>query len=248
MNSENKEKDILKEISEAETQNQDPSSENDELYQEILEKLNIEKTDIEDETQEIQIKEQSKTTMEEQLKITVKPEIDKIVKLMKMGVITPLQGQNLMNHVVEKAYNSMVQNGTSSPNSMNLMDKTQAFFEFNKEYPEFFNENGRNEVLNYLKTDGLNFDKDELTKISKLIEIVEQKAIERYLKKQAYEENMQKLNEAAKLKLQANAQNRQNGSKNLNVFTREQIGKMSGADFAKYEKLIMEQVQKGLIH
>ena len=31
------------------------------------------------------------------------------------------------------------------------------------------------------------------------------------------------------------------------VFTREDIGRMSGEEFAKNEKLIMEQVKQGLI-
>jgi len=35
--------------------------------------------------------------------------------------------------------------------------------------------------------------------------------------------------------------------KNLTVFTREQIGKMSMSEFLQNEKLIAEQIRKGLI-
>jgi hypothetical protein len=48
--------------------------------------------------------------------------------------------------------------------------------------------------------------------------------------------------------LTANAQNKGFQDKNFSrTFTREQIGKMSGAEFAKYEPLIMEHLKKGLI-
>ena len=47
--------------------------------------------------------------------------------------------------------------------------------------------------------------------------------------------------------MKMNAQNNtSDGIKNL-VFTREQIGKMSGAEFARNEKTIMDQLRKGLI-
>ena len=54
-------------------------------------------------------------------------------------------------------------------------------------------------------------------------------------------------NEAAKMRLRANAQNAVSDSGTNMVFTREQIGKMSGAEFAKYERAIMDQLKKGLI-
>ncbi len=49
------------------------------------------------------------------------------------------------------------------------------------------------------------------------------------------------------MRLRANAQNANFDDTQTRVFTREQIGKMSGAEFAKYEKAIMEQLRKGLI-
>ena len=54
-------------------------------------------------------------------------------------------------------------------------------------------------------------------------------------------------NEAAKQRLRANAQNPNAAENNARIFTREQIGKMSGAEFAKNERAIMEQLRKGLI-
>ena len=81
-----------------------------------------------------------------------------------------------------------------------------------------------------------------------MIEKLEQSAIERYLKQQAHEKNLSDENEIAKRKLTANAQNNSSFSFNKNgIFTREQIGRMSGAEFTKNEPLIMEQLRKGLI-
>ena len=72
-------------------------------------------------------------------------------------------------------------------------------------------------------------------------------AINRYIKKVAHEENLEKSNTQAKEKLKANAQNSASEVKNFLPFTREQIGKMTSAEFLKNEKLIMEQVKKGLV-
>ena len=80
-----------------------------------------------------------------------------------------------------------------------------------------------------------------------MIENIENCAVENYLKQQAHDKALNDENENAKKKLTANAQNANSfGNKNM-TFTREQIGKMSGAEFAKHEKAIMEQLRKGLI-
>lgn len=51
-----------------------------------------------------------------------------------------------------------------------------------------------------------------------------------------------------KQKLRAKAQNSNKNEANTRIFTREQIGRMSGAEFAKNERMIMDQLRKGLIH
>jgi len=64
----------------------------------------------------------------------------------------------------------------------------------------------------------------------------------------SHEKTLISSNEAAKQKLTANAQKTGFSDKNLSrTFTREQIGKMSSAEFAKYESSIMEQLKKGQI-
>ena len=101
--------------------------------------------------------------------------------------------------------------------------------------------------MDYLKNSNVNFDQEEISKISNLVETIENNAVERYLKQIAHEKTLNDENEIAKSRLRANAQNANfDDNKNM-VFTREQIGKMSGADFAKNEKAIMEQLRKGLI-
>lgn len=179
--------------------------------------------------------------------------VQKIRTMMQSGMITPLQGQNLMNYVLKRAYESLLQkNGkseTAAPAEVqqNTFDINQSVSQFNKTNPEFFSEQGREAILDYLKSSGAKVDSEELSQISKLVEAIEKSAIERYLQKAAWEENLTKENEVAKQKLTANAQNSNGSDKKNRVFTREQIGKMSGADFTKNENLIMEQLKKGLI-
>ena len=79
-----------------------------------------------------------------------------------------------------------------------------------------------------------------------IVKTVEQSAIDRYLKQAEFEAKLRKTNDVAKSRLNANAQNAKDTFKPT-VFTREQIGKMSGAEFTKNEKLIMEQLRQGLI-
>lgn len=80
-----------------------------------------------------------------------------------------------------------------------------------------------------------------------MIEALEQGAVQGYLQKQAHAKSLNDENEAAKQRLRANAQNPNAAENNARIFTREQIGKMSGAEFAKNERAIMEQLRKGLI-
>ena len=89
--------------------------------------------------------------------------------------------------------------------------------------------------------------KDELSKISDIIRTVEKAAIDRYLQKVSHEKTLRDSNETAKQRLTANAQKSGFNGNFLRTFTREQIGKMSSAEFVKYESAIMEQLKKGLI-
>jgi hypothetical protein len=116
---------------------------------------------------------------------------------------------------------------------------------FNKENPGFFDKSARSDVLNYIRN--FDMDKDEIAKIAKMIETLENSAIESYLKQSAYDKTLNDENSAAKSKLTSYAQNAILDGNNNKVFTREEIGKMSGDEFVKNEKLIMEQVRQGLI-
>lgn len=131
-------------------------------------------------------------------------------------------------------------------NGVVVSSKNDALF-FIKNNTNFFEPDGRREVMDYIKSDDVFIGKDELKKISSMIEGIEKNAIERYLKKVAYEKNLKNSNDAAKQKLTANAQNLGFGKNISRTFTREQIGKMSGAEFIKNESLIMDQLRKGLI-
>ncbi len=116
---------------------------------------------------------------------------------------------------------------------------------FNKENPGFFDRSARSDVLSYIRN--FDMDKDEISKIAKMIETLEKSAIDGYLKQSAHDKTLNDENFAAKSKLTSYAQNAALDGNNNKVFTREEIGKMSGEEFVKNEKLIMEQVRQGLI-
>ena len=182
------------------------------------------------------------------IKQTVLKDIQVIENLVQTGAMTQEQGQNLMNYVTKKAFEKYTLSQQNSQNPVNMMQQTPASVQNTSgAVPEFFNRDGRLDVFDYLQNSNTAFDQDELSKISALVEKIENTAVERYLREKEHEKTLNSENEAAKQKLRAYAQNSAyDGNKNL-VFTREQIGKMSGAEFAKYERMIMDQLRKGLI-
>ncbi len=178
-------------------------------------------------------------------------DINMISNLVETGVMTQEQGQNLMNYVTKKAFEKYIASQSSeTPNKISALASTiteQEQKTQNMPMPDFFNKDGRLDVYDYLKNSEIEFDNGEISKISDLVEKIENSAIERYLKEKEHEKALNNENEFAKQRLRANAQNTSSdGLKNL-VFTREQIGKMSGAEFAKHERAIMDQLKKGLI-
>jgi len=238
------------------------------FYNEILEKLDIKtkdkKQDIQEKPMQENLKQEAylekiknleKLQVKTRIEKAISEDFAKIQKLLKGGLISSVQGQNLKKQVLKKAFDKLVQAEKikrtlpSAPKSNNqaLIKNAEVFEEFSKNNPNFFTSNGRKEVLNYLKSGDVTVGKDELNKISDIIRVVEKAAIDRYLQKVAHEKTLKNSNESAKQRLKANAQ--QSGfSGNLSrTFTREQIGKMSSAEFAKYESAIMEQLKKGFI-
>ena len=175
-------------------------------------------------------------------------DIQVIENLVQTGAMTQEQGQNLMNYVTKKAFEKYTlsqQNSQASVDTANQVPVKSV--NMGNLIPEFFNRDGRVDVFDYLQNSNAAFDEDELSKISALVEKIENSAIERYVKEKNHEKTLNSENEAAKQKLRAYAQNSAYDGNNNLVFTREQIGKMSGAEFAKYERMIMDQLRKGLI-
>ena len=182
----------------------------------------------------------------------IKQDFLKIESLMNLGAIDSLQGQNLKKQVLKRAFDLIAQNEKAKQNlppaDAAPQSKEEAFREFDKESPDFFSSEGRKEVLDYLKSENVAIGKDDIKKISTMVESIEQNAISRYLKHSIYEKNLTDSNELAKQRLTAKAQKSGFQDKNFSrTFTREQIGNMSSAEFTKYEPYIMEQLKKGLI-
>lgn len=186
---------------------------------------------------------------EEQIKQLAIKDIQTIENLMNSGVVSSEQGQNLMNYVVNKAYNEVKQQNQGQA-ALNQVDNSLHVNSYlnNLEQPEFFQQDGRSQVLDYLKNYYPNVGKDEVSQIIAMINSVEDSAVKRFLRKQEHDKALKDANEAAKQRLIANAQKSSGAGNGTGViFTRDQIGKMSGAEFAKNEKLIMEQLKRGLI-
>ncbi len=190
-----------------------------------------------------------------QLEQAIGADFQKLKVLVQNGVITQQQGHNLMAQLAQKAHQiNTYKNSLSSSNQpiQNFQMFQQSFQQvpnsvdlFNQEHPGFFDGEGRADVLNYIK--GLDMDKDEIVRISQLVERLENSAVDKYLKKSAYEKSLNDENDAAKSKLTSYAQNASYDGNNNRIFTREDIGNMSGEEFTKNEKMIMEQLRQGLI-
>ncbi len=241
-----------------------------ELYNEVLEKLDIVKErkqanqerfmqeKLNNEADFNNIQNLKKSQAKNQIENALASDFAKVQKLVQSGFLSSGQGQNLKKQVLKKAFDKIVQTekikrNLSTASQLNKkengsINSDKVFEEFSKSNPDFFNSDGRKEVLNYLKSGGADIGKEELNKISEIIRIVEKTAIDRYLQKMSHGKVLKNSNESAKQRLTANAQKAGFTDKNLSrSFTREQIGKMNGAEFAKYEPLIMEQLKKGLI-
>jgi len=236
------------------------------LYDEVLEKLDIKSKEQSQDIQERPV--QAKTDKENfldksqdfekaqvaaQVENALAQDFGKIQKLMQAGLINSVQGQNLKKEVLKKAFDKLVQTeknrrtSTTASQSAQPVNKNEVFEEFSKSNPDFFTSDGRKEVLSYLKSEDVIVGKDELSKISNIIRTVEKAAIDRYLKKVTHEKTLRDSNEVAKQRLTANAQKSSSSANLSRTFTREQIGKMSSVEFAKYESVIMENLKKGLI-
>ncbi|MBO6088664.1 hypothetical protein J6P92_10040 [bacterium] len=185
----------------------------------------------------------SLSEQQEQIKMLAVREIKKIENYVQTGQLTQDQGLNLMKFVTEKAFEKCSKISQLPEEQTTLQNVSQK----TKETPDFFKKDGRIDVFNYLMDSDTNFDDDEISKISSIVEKIENSAIERFLKAKEHEKTLKNENESAKQRLRANAQNSSyDGTTNL-VYTREQIGRMSGAEFAKHERAIMDQLRKGLI-
>lgn len=186
-----------------------------------------------------------------QLEQVIATDTLRLQNLLQQGVITKQQGQYLMAQLAKRANEiNMCKNSVPFPNQASSEPQTQInqmtpLESFKQENPDFFNAKSRGAVLDYIKN--YNLDKNEISQVAKLVEQLENSAVDSYLKKSAHEKSLNDENSAAKSKLNSYAQNT-TGSSNMNrIFTREDIGKMSNDEFTKNEKLIMDQVKQGLI-
>lgn len=193
------------------------------------------------------------TDVIKQLEDALKFDAQRVQLLMQQGTISTSQGQYLITQLARK-YNEINKYKTSVPAqnavAQNLpLEQVQVpenpMDLFIQEHPDFFKKGARASVLDYIKD--LNMDKDEISKIAQIVEGLETSAIDGYLKQSAHEKSLNDENALAKSKLTSYAQNASKDATNGRIFTREDIGRMTLDEFAKNEKLIMDQVKQGLI-
>lgn len=187
-----------------------------------------------------------------QMEQKIGAEVQNINNLMSQGMLSQQQGHYLLAQLCVQAQSINALKSAHRQNQMPVQNVPvpavpvqNSMDLFNQERPGFFDAEGRGDVLDYIK--GLDMDKDEIVKIAQLVEGLENSAVDKYLKKTEYEKSLNDENLRAKSKLTSYAQNASSDNKMTKVFTREEIGRMSGEEFAKNEKLIMEQVKQGLI-
>jgi len=179
-------------------------------------------------------KQESDNEFRNQIQMMLANEFLNIEKLFSEGQISKEQVAKLTNDSIEKA-KLLLQTKQESP-IKNALENT-----------DFFKQNGRQSVLEYLKGLDTAFDEDEVNKIAQLVEAVEQNAVKNYIDNLRRGENMQRENAEAKQRLNTIAQNASTSSPYQKIFTRADIGKMSTQEFLKNEKLIMDQLRKGQI-
>ena len=190
-----------------------------------------------------------------QLEQLIGEDMRTVQELVQNNVITQQQGQYLYNQLMSKAQiiNNYKLAQEKFPQNLQPQDAgtSEETVEetpmdlFNKEHPGFFEIAGRGDILKYIKD--YDMDKDEIVKIAQLVEALEHSAVDNYLKKSEYEKSLNDENTIAKSRLSAYAQNPASDGNMAKVFTREEIGKMSGKEFTRNEEAIMAQLRKGLI-
>lgn len=89
-----------------------------------------------------------------------------IDNFMKSGIINPVQGQHLMNYVLNKAREVIVQQQQAGSFIPGQAAAVSGIDEFTRENPDFFKQNQRNQVLEYLRNSNAGVDKDEILRIS----------------------------------------------------------------------------------
>lgn len=188
-----------------------------------------------------------------QLEDALRCDAQRVQMLMQQGTISTSQGQYLITQLARKyneinAFKTSVpsQNANVQPLPLEQVQVPENPMElFIQEHPDFFKKGARASVLDYIKD--LDMDKDEISKIAKIVEGLETSAVDGYLKKSAHEKSLNDENAVAKSKLTSYAQNAPKDAANGRIFTREDIGRMTVDEFAKNEKFIMDQVKQGLI-
>lgn len=176
-------------------------------------------------------------------------DVGHVMNLVQQGILTQQQGQYLLAQLSDKVKQISTYKNSLQPSEKDNTAEEEVHLSpmelFNREKPDFFSQNGREDVLNYIK--GLDMDKDEILRIAQLVEGLEASAVDNYLKKAAYEKSLNDENSLAKSRLTSYAQTAAPNNKTDRIFTRKQIGAMSGNEFAENEAAIMDQLRHGLI-
>lgn len=190
----------------------------------------------------------SKPQLQEKLRATINADFAKIDALVSSGKLSQIQGTSLKNYVLKKAFGNVDSTKPAQQKASDAAPGQDSFSEFDKSNPDFFNSDARSLVKNYIKSALENVSTDELQEIASLVVELENAAVQSYRQSQSLEKSLESSNEQAKKRLASAAMAGNQPSGALpQVFTREQIGKMSTDEFRKNEAAIMQQLRSGLI-
>ncbi len=153
------------------------------------------------------------------------------------------------------AASSETENGGANPSAVpsnGLIDAqnpyvaidTLNFEQLAEQHSKFLEE--RKSLKEYLVNAGVELSKEEFEKIFALVHELENQAVARFKQVLEGRETLKQQNELARQKLQTASATGVNGAlEAVKRFTPEQIGKMTSAEFIKFEPFINEQIRKG---
>lgn len=194
-----------------------------------------------------------------------------IDSLVNMGRIDSETGMNLKNQVLKSVFQKSLQNRADLPflntqdtnrdsiaETMQMQSNMQAaktpsvseiLQQFEQQHQGFFNSPSRQTFKEYLIAKFDELDLQELAVMAKIVEAMENEAVENFKSQNSHQKAIEDANNQAKMRLNSfcfkPGQNVQDVGRN---FSRQDVNNMSLEDFNKNEKQIMKQLRHEMLN